>query len=468
MYKVAILEPSVASECVVTEMMGQIRCASPFLAGACENAGYSCRVFAEELIEFSPALLDRISQEFDAVGISVALNTLPRGLQIARALKRRQSRLPIAMGGPSASAFADKLLDAADVVFHGRSEVTFPRWLKTLDDGTPPENIPGSIVRRSGTLLRNPQPIPIGEAPTRYDLVEGFGPRTVREGMFGFPKPAIYSLFASTGCIRHCRFCKSEKAYHPRPIAAVIADLELLLRLHNHRGQARFMLVDDCLFADLDWTKELLRQIYHACKGHDVSFSTQFHVQPTADEELMRLFKQAHFTSLALGFESISQASLNHERKGTTTVQNDFAIEQCRRFSIVPYGYFIVGFDTDNEAIVRATYDYIVDRKMISQVLPVGIINRYAQGQPTPEAHRILSDISYGATVFVSHRPEQMKASRLQQLINSGYSRISSLRRLSHFQTAYERKFLFGLNRCVAVWKPLMEAHVRHLQDKGE
>lgn len=467
-HQIALLEPSVASECVVTEMMGQIRCGAPFLAGALEKQGFRCRVFAEELVDFDRSLLNRIAREFDAVALSVTLNTLHRGLQLARALKARHPELPIAFGGPSASNFADHLLQVGDAVFKGRGEVSLSLWLAALRHRQSPTDIPGIILRQQEGLSRNQQPGACADGPTRYDLIEGFGPQTVKDGMFGTPKSAVYSLFASTGCIRQCRFCQTERTWRPRSHEAVIRDLALLLQLHNHQGPARIMLVDDCLFGDPDWARELLRRITHACRGHDVSFSTQFHVQYTADDELMKLFREAHFTSLALGFESTSQATLNHERKGTTIDQNDRAIEQCRRHGIVPYGYFVVGFDTDEEQTVHDVFRYIHDRRLMAQVLPVGLMSREEDGNPTPDAPRIFSDTSFGATIFVSHRPGRIRASRLQTLINAGYQRMASLRRLTHFSTAYERRFLFGLNRCFAVWKPLMQHHVTWLQNHGE
>lgn len=492
--RVALLEPSVASECVVTEMMGQVRCGAPFLAGAIADAGFEVRVFAEELIEFDARLMDRLVQDYDAIGLSLALNTLPRGLQVARALKRRRPDLPIIAGGPSTTNYADRLLTACDAVLRGRGEVTLvetlknwpllvgdrerrmaiPGWCERLPDtevGVEKHSRngsgPGMVFPDRVEVVRNRLPVPIGDAQTRYDLIEGFGPLTVREGLFGLRKPAVYSFFASTGCIRQCLFCKSEKCWTRRGFDRIIGDLELILRLHGGAGLARFMLVDDCLFGDIDWLKELLRRIAHATRGHAVSFAAQFHVAPTTDDELMRLFKEAQFTSLAIGFESVSQASLDHEHKGTTLAANDRAIEQCRRFGIVPYGYFIAGFDTDTEDDVTRISEYICDRGLIAQILPVGIMNRDEFGEPTPEAAQVLSDTSFGATVFVSHRPKLISAPRLQELINTGWQRISSLRRLPQMHTRYEREFLFGQHRSFQVWEPAMHRHIEVLRSLG-
>ena len=462
--RVALLEPAVASECVVTEMMGQIRVGTPFLAGSLEQHGITARIFAEELIDFTPSLLDRIPQEYDAVGISTALNTLPRGLQVARALKCRRPNLPIVFGGPSSGAFADKLLTSSDAVLRGRGEMTLPQVLEAFTRGDQPTNVPGAVFRDGARIIRVPGPAPVADGQSRYDLVEGFGPFTVRNGMFGAPKPAIYSLFAGTGCVRHCRFCQSEKRYLARSFDNVIADLRLLLRLHPADSTARIMLTDDCLFADPEWTKELLRRIIHTVRGRSVSFSAQFHVKPTQDNELMKLFREAHFTSLAIGFESVNQESLDAERKGTSVDDNDTAIDQCRRWDIVPYGYFVVGFDTDTRDSVRAVFSYIHRRRLIAQVLPVGIMNRDEQGNPTPEADRVLSDTSFGATVFVSHRPHHLSAADLQREINAGYDAMTSLSRLPGLPTAYERTFLFGLNRCFRVWRPRMMRHVELVQ----
>jgi anaerobic magnesium-protoporphyrin IX monomethyl ester cyclase len=461
---VALLEPAVASECIVTELMGQIRTGAPFLAGALTAHGFATRVFAEELLEFDLPLLRRIATEYSAVGLSLALNTLPRGLQVARVLKRLNPDLLLIAGGPSASSYADRLLTVCDYVLKGPGEVSLPLLLQRLNQGGDLDDIPGLIYRVDGHIVRNLQAGAAAAGLTRFDLVEGFGRFTQRDGLFGGPKPVIYSLCASTGCINHCRFCKSPKSYQPRSLDHVMADLQQLLSLHGSAALFRCMLVDDCLFADLEATKELLRRIEHTTRGQQVSFSAQFHVRPTADDELMRLFRAAHFTSLAIGFESNFQPSLDGERKGTTAADNDLAIEQCRRFGIVPYGYFVVGFDTDTLASIHHLFDYIVEKKLIAQVLPVGIMNRDTDGNPTADAHRVLSDTSFGATVFVSHLPATMPPDRLQSAINRGYSHITSLRRLKDLPTSYERQFLFGLHRCFEVWKPAMESHVTHLR----
>lgn len=463
--RIVLLEPSVAAECVVTEMTGQIRCGAPFLAGSLSDAGFEAEVIAEELTPFDGKLMDEIVQTADAVGLSLALNTLPRGLQVARALKRRRPGLPVVAGGPSASAFADRLLTACDAVFRGRAETSLPEALHRFDGTRFPGDVPGIVVPGPDGPrydMRDPQP---ADGRARYDLVRDLGPWTARDGIFGGPKEVIHTLFASTGCVRNCRFCQSPKHWIPRSHDNVIADLESILRVNGPARPVRVMLADDCLFADLDATKELLRRIIHAIRDRgDVRFSLQFHVQPTADDELMRLFKAARVSSLALGFETVSAESLDSQLKGTTPEQNDAAIDQCRRFDIVPYGYFVAGFDTDTEETVQNVFAFIREKRLIAQVLPVGLMSRDPFGRTTPEAPRSLSDTSFGATVFVSHLPARMHAWRLQQLINTGHDTITSLRRLPQFGTAYERAFLFGQARCYSVWKPAMEAHVEHLR----
>ncbi|MBF0544650.1 MAG: hypothetical protein HQM08_09460 [Candidatus Riflebacteria bacterium] len=464
--KIALLEPSVAAECVVTELRSQIRCGAPFLAGALMEKGYSARVFAEEIMYFDDVFLDRIAKEYEVVGISVALNTLIRGFQVAKALKKKNSNILIAFGGPSASAWADKLLTCSDAVFRGRAEISFPDWLDSLNNSTDAE-IPGLVIARNGQIKRNLEDPQVGDGSTRYDLIEGLGPYSQRINLFGGLKETVYSIFASTGCVRKCKFCKSEKRYNKRSIERVVQDFENIMKIHSGSTPAGIMLVDDCLFGDIGWIKELLKRLEVARDGRNVKFSAQFHVQPTADNELMLLFKKAGFVTLAIGFETNNQTSLDHELKGTRADENDFAILQCRKFGIVPYGYFIAGFDTDTEESVNSIFDYIMEKNLIAQVLPMGLMNRDEFGNPTPDAERILSDISFGATIFVSHIPKLMKPSKLQEIINRGYKRITSLKRISRFQTNYERAFLVGLNRCYQVWSQLMENHENFLKDKG-
>jgi hypothetical protein len=121
------------------------RCGSLFLAGFLTGSGdehsnspgqgISNPRFAEELIEFDARFLTAshaITMPSDLRGSQ----HLPRTAGGAGLAKRRPD-LPIAIGGPSATAFADQLLQACDVVFRGRAEVSLVHWLRKLSDQAP-------------------------------------------------------------------------------------------------------------------------------------------------------------------------------------------------------------------------------------------------------------------------------------------------------------------------------------------
>ena len=462
--KIALIEPTVIAECLTTEIFWQIRASLPFMATALKEAGFSSRVYCEELVLLETRY-EKIAQEFDAFGISVTINTVERTLEIARQLRKLAPTKPIFFGGMVAAHFAEKLLQVGDYCITGRGEIVLPRLLEALNNGEDKPELAGLAYLKNDELVRQPASDEWADFPSDFSVVENYGGFSERRNILHLRKPPQHSIFFSTGCVNRCRFCMSERRYRTREIKNVIADLRQIISLHSTLLAPRIMVVDDCPFGDRKKLKELLREIANVRQEHKFSIQLQFHVKPLIeDEELVQLLVAAGTSMLLIGFETVSNESLASQNKNTTVEDNIKAIEICRRAGIVPYGYFVVGFETDTPEVVRSVFDFIIEQPLVGQVLPVGLMEGVdgARGTDTPMS--TLDVYSFGATVFVSHKHPTMSSAQLQRLLNEGYERIFAPSRILAMPTMGEKAAQFSYWMAHRRWRPLLRAHVDKLE----
>lgn len=462
--RVALIEPAIGSECLTTEIFAQIRASLPFLAGALKASGYECGVYCEELIKLKPRL-HHIAAAYDAAGISVTINTVRRALDIASAIKKIDPARVIVFGGSVAGNFAEKLLEIGDYCLSGRAEKTFPMLLDSLNRGCGLENVPNLIFKRGGAVVRNEKKHLTGDFISDFGPVENFGGVSEKHNIINISKPPLYSIFSSTGCVRNCRFCVTEKKFVIRETDNALADFKSVLSLHRGFLPPHFMLVDDCAFGDMARLKKLLSGIAELRKNSRFSVMMQFHVKPLLkDPSIAVLMKKAGITTLMIGFESASDVSLSSENKGTTVAENIAAIKICRKFGIIPYGYFVAGFESDTENTVRDIFEFISAHKLVAQVLPVGVLEADADGVTVEGASKTLDPYSFGAAMKVSHIPSAMSPHKLQSILIEGYDRIYSFKRAAELLSAREAVYNLFFSICYRKWRPRLACHLNYLK----
>jgi len=461
--RIALIEPAVRCECLTSEIFAQIRASLPFLAGALSAAGYGCGIYCEELIDLRPHI-SKIASAFPAAGISVTINTVRRAIEIARSLKKSNPEIIIIFGGSLAASFAGELLAAGDYCLNGRAETTLPMLLNALNAGRAPDEIPNLIRISEGKIFKSEREAAAADFKSDYSAVLNFGNFSEKRSILHFNKPPLYSVFASTGCVNSCRFCVSEKKYIKRRPENVIDDFKNIIRIHKGFFPPRFMLVDDCAFGDAGYLKNILSQLAALRKKNNFSLMMQFHVLPLLkDPSLPELFKRAGVSTLLIGFESASDVSLRRERKGTTVNQNIKAIEICRRHGITPYGYFVAGFDSDSAESVKDIFNFISQHSLAAQVLPVGVMKTSGAGSRSggPET---LDPYSFGASMKVSHIPENMAPWVLQEILIEGYDRIYSFSRAAVMKTFREKLYNLFFSLCYRKWRPGLVKHLNYLK----
>jgi radical SAM superfamily enzyme YgiQ (UPF0313 family) len=276
----------------------------------------------------------------DYVALSAKTSCVTRAYDVARRFRERGTK--VILGGIHASLRPEEALEHVDVVVTGEAEVV---W--------------GEVVRDCASH----------KTKRRYDAAE-FPP------MDRIPVPAwagvdpseylFHQLQTTRGCPFKCRFCSvpdiSGQEFRCKPIEHVLEEVRALPRARGPIASGKpLYIVDDNFISRTKYTKILLRALIpFREKGILPSWSAETTLNVASDDEMLDLFKAAGCATLIIGFESVTEATLNDMDKPVNfclTYQE--AVERIHARGMTIVGNFIVGFDTDTLAVFKQTRDFI-------------------------------------------------------------------------------------------------------------
>jgi radical SAM superfamily enzyme YgiQ (UPF0313 family) len=265
---------------------------------------------------------------YDLVGITAMTNEAIRAYELADEFRRRD--IPVVLGGPHVSALPDEAKIHADSVVIGEAEESWPQLLHDLKIG----DLQPFYQQTNPTDLRLLPP-PDNSFLSRYMFQN--------------------AVQLSRGCPYGCAFChignsKNAKTFRTRPIDHIVQDI-------RNSKHPIITFYASSMTVDIEYTKSLFRVL----KGLNKNFICIGNINTLAqDDELIRLSKEAGCIQWNIGFESISQESLNDVNKKTNLVQDYIkAIEKIHANKMNVRGYFIFGFDHDTNVIFEKTWEFI-------------------------------------------------------------------------------------------------------------
>ena len=293
----------------------------PTVAGL-TPAGHDVTLSDENL---DPVPLDR---DADVVGLTGYPIHKPRIVDLARQFRTR-GRL-VAIGGPYASLFPDEAATIADVVFVGEAEHTWPMFLDEL-----------ALGKHRARYEASEKPDLTEAVMPRFDLVDArrFHAMTIQ---------------FSRGCPFRCEFCDIIVVYGRKPrtkaVERLLGEVEACLAA----GTRQVFIVDDNFAGNKRLTRELLTELaaWGRQRGYPIDFNAELSLDVAQDAELLRLLREAHFTTVFVGIESPNPSALAEAKKTQNTRQD--IVESVRRFhdhGIQVQAGMIVGFDADTTAI---------------------------------------------------------------------------------------------------------------------
>ena len=263
----------------------------------------------------------------DLVGITFHTPSARHAYDMAAQFRSRG--VPVVLGGPHVTLMPDEAQDHADVIFIGEAENL---WQQFLEDFKMGRHAPRYCATAPPALDAVPM--------ARKDLYHR------RDGTSG-------RLFATRGCPHACDFCAVAIMYRrrvrKRPIAAVAAEFG------SFPGKT-IIFWDDNLASDLNYAKALFKEIAPYRKW----WSSQVSIHAAEDPEFLEGAARSGCKQLFIGFESISQQSMNGTGKVFNRVENySRLIDQIHKHNIAVQAGIVFGFDDDGETIFSDTLSFL-------------------------------------------------------------------------------------------------------------
>ncbi len=259
----------------------------------------------------------------------------------------------IIAGGPlSTTQYKDFL--GIDHFVLNEAEITFPLFLKDLENGDPKP-----LYKTDKFPEISLAPVPMWE-------------------LLDMKKYASMSIQYSRGCPYDCEFCSITMLNGRRPRTKskdqFINELNILYKLgwrggvsivdDNFIGNKR-KLKDEILPALISWSKD---------RKYPFFFITEVSINLADDDELINLLVEAGINSIFVGIESPSAESLTECGKKQNLSRNLVnSVVKLQQKGLIVSGGFIVGFDNDQPQIFEDQISFIQKSGIVSAM--VGLLN---------------------------------------------------------------------------------------------
>jgi radical SAM superfamily enzyme YgiQ (UPF0313 family) len=355
----------------------------------------------------------------DIVGITGFVIHKQRMFELAEAFRRR-GKLVVA-GGPFATLCPEELRGKVDVLVVGEAEYTWPQFVRDYEAGA-----------WQSEYHQDDKPSMLDSPLPRLDLLKADRYRSM-------------AIQFARGCPFNCEFCDIIVMYGRRPrtksVAQVLAEVEAIHAL----GVPNIFVVDDNFIGNKKEAKALLAALtaWQEARGFPIEFMTEVSLNVAQDDELLRLMKQAHFTTIFVGIESPRKASLAETHK-TQNMREDLvaSVHRIQAAGIEVMAGMIVGFDNDDPSIFEEQFRFIQQAR-----IPISMTGMLNAVPKTPlharlrTAGRLIAESVGDQFVFTNIVPSGM--SRLE--LYEGYR--SLLRRLYGYRAYRRRAMDLILNR---------------------
>ncbi len=282
------------------------------------------------------------NKKVDLVGITANTAAAPHAYRIAAEYRKRG--IKVVIGGPHATLMPNEVQDHADSVVVGEGELVWPKLLADFENGCLQSIYKSCEIP---DLQNMPHP--------RWDLIKG---RTYGKGV----------TIATRGCPFACEYCTIPQMYQRkmryRPIADIVEELKYM------PGRA-LIFWDDNIGANKIYAKELFKAIIPYKRW----WTSQATSEVAFDDEFMELAAKSGCKALFLGWETISQNSLNSANKAHNQVEKyKEIIERFHYYGIAIQAGTVFGFDHDDRSIFRSTVEFYreigLDSATISVLIP--------------------------------------------------------------------------------------------------
>ena len=373
-----------------------VRLGLPMIGAALVEAGHDVRIFNPQLAPIDWA--DVYSS--DLVGISSTTSTIIEAYRIGDDLRRRG--IPVVIGGSHVTFMADEALQHADYVARGEAgETIMVELAETLAGDRELGSITGISYRgEDGKAVH----APLHERCEDLDTLP-FPDLTLVDG---WERITNTPIMTSWGCPFDCTFCSVTamfgKKYRFRSAESVVAEIK-------QKNPEKIFFYDDNMAANRKRLKRLLQLMID--EGITVPWGAQVRTDVVRDQELLELMRASKCDFVALGLESVNQATLDSFEKSQTVGDIEHAIKVLHDYGIRAHGMFVLGADHDTPDSVSDTVKFAkknkIDTVMLNILTPLPGTQQFEELDA--EGRILERDWSFYDAQHVVFRPKQMTPS---------------------------------------------------------
>ncbi|MBF0546838.1 MAG: B12-binding domain-containing radical SAM protein [Candidatus Riflebacteria bacterium] len=267
------------------------------------------------------------NKKVNLVGITFHTPSAPHVYNLAENF--RKQGIPVVLGGPHVTLMPDEAQTHADAIFIGEAENLWPQFLA--------EFATGKFEKRYRCI-----------EPPSLDNV----PMSQKE-LFHRQDHTAGILFASRGCNFKCDFCVPAVMYQSRVRKRSV---ESVAREYASFKGKVIIIWDDNIASDIPYAKTLFRALAPLRKW----WSSQASIHAAYDDEFLKLAANSGCKQLFIGFESVSQASMDGVSKTFNRVEDySKAIERIHSHGISVQAGIVFGFDHDCRSVFKETLDFL-------------------------------------------------------------------------------------------------------------
>jgi radical SAM superfamily enzyme YgiQ (UPF0313 family) len=280
--------------------------------------------------------------------------------RIISIIRKYNSQGVIAVGGYHPSLHTEYFINktGTDYVIKGEGEVAAVQFVRAIEKGGAPEDIPGIISRRSSyekrKLMALPPDINKISFPSRELLLQ-------RD--FRVYRKNFVSMISSRGCPNRCSFCTGKTIWGNRYRGRVIDDvIREIIHCSDKYNADIINFEDDNLFPSVKRAHELLTGIIGMKNSMKISceFTAMNGISiESIGEEIIPLMKDAGFNELNISLVTQSAEVQRLNRRPFDSDKFRSIAECAKKCGLNVRGYFILGMPGQDRNEIEDTISFM-------------------------------------------------------------------------------------------------------------
>lgn len=323
-------------------------------------------------IGLSDIEIERIIRNFrpDAVGITSMFTAYAHDAHnLAGLVKKIDSKIKVILGGAHVSAFPELSMkdNNIDIVVKGEGEVSFWEIIRALEDKRDCLTIPGTVIRKGGSIINNPQRDYIKDLdslpfPAYHLLPMEIYFKTANDSPY-LMHPRMSGIVSSRGCPGDCCFCSIHSVWghtwRGRGPKNIVDEMELLIKNY---GVKEFSFLDDSVACSKERMGKICDEIIK--RNLKINWTTPNGISHwTLDEFLLDKMMASGCYRITFGIESG-----NLKTREFIGWKKNFSLEQAKRMTkyankigFWTISTFIIGFPYEDEKSINDTINFAIE-----------------------------------------------------------------------------------------------------------